>query len=616
MADVPVVMTDMTSIARRVRSIRSDHSERDARHQTVYEIRANKIDSIQPGSLPDAWPKPIVANTIDTSARQLAENLAPLPSINCATGVTTSDRAKKFVAKKTKIAYSYVIDSALKPKMPQGCDWYVTYGSLPIVVEADFRAGKPKMRFDNPKDAYAVRDHWGNVVVYFRVYREKALSLATKFPQVASQIYGRNWANSKGCSDDALLEVVKYMDADTQLLYMPERDNQILTQTPNLFGKCPVAIAEKPSFDNQDRGQFDDVIYPHLARARMAMLGLEATQQTVRAPLAVPMDVQKISFGDNAILRTSDPRGIVRVGTDIPTAAFQQEEMLAQEVMRGTRTPASATGDVQASIITGQGVNALNGGYDIQIATGQTVIGHALEQALMLCFEMDEKFWPSATKTVTGVINGTPFQQAYSPGKDISGDYRVSVTYGFASGMNPNQALVFLLQLRGDQLVPRDFVQRQLPMDVDVTALQAQIDNEEITDALKQGVFAMLSSIGIMAQQGMDPTQILRNASNMIALREKGLPVHEAILKTFEAPPAPPSQGAGGPGAPGSEGSPGAPQGALQGQNPTTGAPMGVAPGQAGMGPGGRPDLMQLLAGITGAGKPNLGASVKRSIPA
>lgn len=605
-------MADIEMIARRVLALRADHAERDARHQTVYDMRANRIDSIQPGSLPDAWPRPIVANTIDTAARQLSENLAPLPSINGATGVTVSDRAKKFAAKKTKVGYSYIIESGMKARMPQGCDWYITYGSLPIVVEADFKSGGPRLRFDNPKGSYPQFDLWGGVVSYSKIYREKALSLATKFPSVAQQIYGRNWANSQGCSDDALLEVVKYSDKDSFVLFMPERQNLILSETPNPLGKCPVVVAVKPSFDAQDRGQFDDVIYPHLARARMAMLGLEATNQTVRAPLAVPTDVQKISFGDNAILRTSDPRGIVRVGQDMPVAAFQQEQMLADEVMKGTRTPASATGDVQASIITGQGVNALNGGYDIQIATGQTMIGHALEQALMLCFEMDEKFWPTAKKTVSGVINGTPFQETYSPGKDIAGDYRVSVTYGFASGMNPNQALVFLLQLRGDQLVPRDFVQRQLPMDVDVTALQAQIDNEEITDALKQGVFAMLSSIGIMAQQGMDPTQILRNASNIIALREKGVPVHEAILKTFQSPPAPPSPAAGGPGAPGSEGSPGA----LPGMNPTTGAPMGIAPGQAGMGPGGRPDLETMLASLGASGKPNLTAGVKRSIPA
>ncbi|MFM7010602.1 MAG: hypothetical protein ACKO0Z_14945 [Betaproteobacteria bacterium] len=38
----------------------------------------------------------------------------------------------------------------------------------------------------------------------------------------------------------------------------------------------------------------------------------------------------------------------------------------------------------------------------------------------------------------------------------------------------------------------------------------------------------------------------------------------------------------------------------------------GVAPGQQGMAPGGRPDLQTMLAGIGASGKPNLSANVKR----
>jgi hypothetical protein len=227
---------------------------------------------------------------------------------------------------------------------------------------------------------------------------------------------------------------------------------------------------------------------------------------------------------------------------------------------------------VHASIITGQGVNALNGGYDIQVATGQLIIGDALEAPFSCAFEMDEKFWPDAKKSIRGVINGTPFEENYTPSKDIKGNYRVSVSYGFASGMNPNQALIFLLQLRGDQLVSRDFVQRQLPMDIDVASLQAQVDQEQTTDALKQGVFALASSIGIMAQQGMDPTMILAKMAKLIDLRDK-MPMHEAILSAFEPEPQPASPtSAGGP--------PGAPGGPGEGQGPG-GVPFGMGAGPA-----------------------------------
>lgn len=605
---------NMKTITRRVDALRRDAQERDARHQLLYDARAQKIDNIAPGTMPDAWPRPITSNVIDTAARQLAENLAPLPSINCASGVMSSERAKKFVARKTKIAYSYIIDSGLKVKMPEGCDWYLSYGAMPIVVDADFKSGKPVIRIDNPMKHYAQYDLTGRVISYTKVWREKAHELAAKFPEHAEQIMGKDQPFGKRTPGDTELEVVKYCDKDSYVLYMPERENLVLMTTENRLGKVPVAIAQKPRWDDQERGQYDDVIWPSLARNRMALLGLQATQQTVRAPLAIPTDVQKIPFGDDAVIRTNAPEKIRRVGTDMPQAAWQQDALLAEELAKGTRTPAAASGEIDASIITGKGVEALGAGYNVQVATGQLVIGAALERALELAFEMDELYWPDAKKEISGVINGTPFSEAYTPAKDIKGNYRVSVSYGFASGMNPNQALIFLLQLRGDQLVSRDFVQRQLPMDVDVAMLQAEVDKEQTVDALKQGVYSLLASMGIMAQQGMDPTLLLRQAAKLIELREK-MPMHEAIQRAFEPEPPPDSS----PGAAAPPGTPGAGEGGAGvpfGMNPSTGLPGGTAPGQAQLGPGGQPDVMSLLAGLTSSGKPTASASVKRKVPA
>jgi hypothetical protein len=610
--------SDIARIAKRVEALRRFHSERDARHMTVYDVRTGKIDNLMPGTMPDVWPKPIVANAIDVAARQMAENLAPLPAINCANGVVTSERQRKYVAKKTKVAHHYVDSSQLKKHMPQACDWYLTYGLLPFVVEPDFTYGSPRIRIDNPMKCYPQYDLAGRVISYTKVWREEAWRLADKFPMHATAILGRQWGPTSEIQPDTLLECVKYCDKDSYVLYLPERNNLVLADAPNPFGKVPVAIARKPSYDDQDRGQFDDVIYPYLARARMALLGLQGTQRNVRAPLAIPTDIQKVPFGDDAILRTNSPEKIRRITTDLPVHAFQQEAVLQEEIRQGTRTPAAATGDVSASIITGKGVEALQGGYDTQIATGQAIIGGALEQALSLCFEMDESYWPSMEKSIQGMVNGTPFNEKYTPERDIKGDYTVNVSYGFAAGMNPNQALIFLLQLRGDQDISRDFLQRQLPMDIDVTAMQAQIDNEQVTDALKQGVFAMLASAGIMAQQGMDPTQVLARAASIIELREKGTPMHEAILKAFAPEPVktPAAAAAATQGGAPEGGGPGGGQGVPFGINPGTGLPGGTAPGQAQLGPGGKPDLMSLLAGLSSSGRPQLSASVKRQVPA
>jgi hypothetical protein len=154
-------------------------------------------------------------------------------------------------------------------------------------------------------------------------------------------------------------------------------------------------------------------------------------------------------------------------------------------------------------------------------------------------------------------------------------------------------------------------------MDVDVVQLQQQVDNEETTDALKQGVYSMLASMGIMAQQGMDPTELLRKTAMIIQDREKGTPFHEAVLDAF-APPKQPPGGASTPGeapatGPGSES---APPGGLPPGMQASGLPFGIAPGQAEQGPGGRPDMQSLLASLTAGGQANLSAGVARRMPA
>ena len=67
-------------------------------------------------------------------------------------------------------------------------------------------------------------------------------------------------------------------------------------------------------------------------------------------------------------------------------------------------------------------------------------------------------------------------------------------------------------------------------------------------------------------------------------------------------------------GAPG-EAPPGSSGTDLEGINEATGLLRGVAPGQAGMGAGGRPDLQMLMASLGSNGQPNMTAGVSRRLP-
>ena len=598
-------MRTIETISERVESLRRASAERDQRRQDVADVRSGKVDSVMPGSMPDAWPRPIVANLIDTSARDTAEVMGAMPSINCSAGRQTTEKAKNFSGKRTKIANNYVQESGLRAgRQVVAADYYGTFAATIYKIEPDFEKKQPFIRVINPMGTYVEKDLFRRIKSFSRVWTEEAIHLVTKYPQLRRYLQPTNQGLSGNEGwQERKIEVVHYEDADQIVMYLPAHSDAVISAMPNPMGRVMVSIGERPGYDGEARGAYDDAIWVQLAKARMALLGLEATEKTVRAPLAVPRDVQKMNFGDDAIIRTDSPDKIRRVGIDVPSAAFQEGQMLEQELRVGTRTPEARSGNMDASVITGRGVQALMGGFNTVVSTGQSVLAEALAFAIELCFEMDEKLWPMEKKTIRGTVQGTPFEETYQPKKDIAGDTTVDVTYGFAAGQDPARAIVGLLQLRGDQLISRDFFQRQLPMEIDVAQMQIQIDNEQMVDAIKQGMMGYAQAIPQMALQGQDPTEALKRLADMMKLREKGESIQDAVLKVFtppkEAAGAPQNAleamlGGGGPAGPG-----GAPQGPPGAGAPPQGAPQGM-------------DLQTALAGLTSGGQATMSTKTSR----
>jgi hypothetical protein len=183
------------------------------------------------------------------------------------------------------------------------------------------------------------------------------------------------------------------------------------------------------------------------------------------------------------------------------------------------------------------------------------------------------------------------------------------------AGLDPNRALVFGLQARGDKLISRDFLRRQMPFSFNATQEEEKVDTEELRDAMKQAIASYAQAIPALASQGQDPSDILRKLSYVIEQRTKGTAIETAVSDAFKPEPSPEQMMP--PMAPGMEGMPGEPGMGQPGEIPeglsATGRMTGVAPGQ--IAPGGRPDVQSLLAGLTQRGEPNLQASLIRRIP-
>jgi hypothetical protein len=391
-------------------------------------------------------------------------------------------------------------------------------------------------------------------------------------------------------------------------MYLPGFGDFVLEDMGNPLGKCYYVCAKRPNFEDAVRGAYDDVVFVQLARHRIQMLLLEGTEKSVRAPIVVPPDVDDMALGPDGVIHTQQGAASVgRARLDMPAQAFGAVEQLKSEQREGSMVPEARTGNVDASVITGRGVQQLMEGFSTQIATDQVVLKNAYKRIICLCFAMDEKLFGGATKEIRGNDAGIPYAITYTPAKDINGDHTIDVSYGSSTGLDPSRALVFLLQGLGAELLSKDYVRRNLPIDLNATEEAQKIAIEQSRSSLLLGLSALAQSIPQMAASGGDPLTVIQQVAETVRLLEKGMKIEQAIEKAMtppEPPPAAPVEPALGQG-------PGGPGGFNE-----AGLPGELEQGLATEGPGGRPDISSFFAGISGSGTPELRAGVSRQAPA
>ena len=592
----------MADYAQKFDAIRKRNSERDKRMREVSLVRAGHAEQVFPGLFPEGmWSRPIVANLIDVVAKDLSEQIGIIPTITASGDSALDESARTKADKRTKIANYYIASSKLGNGMIRAADQFITYGFVPFRIEPNFKGGRPHIHVESSEAAYYDIDRFGEMQVYCNVFKRRAGDLAAMFPELADKIMKRGTFGST--DPTAYVEVVRWYDVNNSVMFMPDREDLVLAKVPNKINRVPVVVAQRPSLDNQARGQFDDVLPVYAAKARLALLMMEATQKSVEAPLALPQDVTQLSIGPDSVIRSNSPEKIRRVPLDLPQYAFAENNLLGDELRFGTRFPESRAGQADGSIVTGQGVKALQAAFDGQVKVAQGVLGEALGEAVSLALMVDEAYFGDTSREVQGSSNGVPYKLKYKPQSDIAGQYGVNIEYGLMAGLDPNRALVFALQARGDKLLSRSFVRRHLPISMNAAEEERAVDMEEMRDSLKASVAALAGAIPQMASQGQDPTKIIEQMAKVIDARKRGVPIEDAVAKAFQQPKPEPA--------------PAAPSG-LEAMMGGAGAPPEAAPaGQApeDIMPQGRPPMQQLLAGLTGSGNPTLSSKVSRQVP-
>lgn len=569
--------------------------ERDRRMQDVLNVRTNNSELVFEGLFPTDWPKPIVANFIDVVAQDTAEMVGVMPTITAAGDSILDERSRTRADKLTKIANYYAYSSRLGSRMVQAADRFASYGFLPFRVEPNYDEQRPHIHLDDPMNSYWEEDRWGNVTAYARRFYRKVSDLAALFPEHADKL--DPWGKAQ--NSEATLEVVKWWDKDQCVLFIPTRVALILAKYENPISRVPVSIARRPTIDGVARGNYDDVLWVYAAKAKLAMLSLDAVEKAVQAPLALPDDAQELAFGPDAIIRSNNPQAIRRVPLELPQSAMVEGRELDDELRLGARYPEARSGNIDASLVTGRGVQALMGGFDARIKTAQSGMGDALADAESMCLEMDEALWPNTTKVVQSAHNGTPYELRYTPGKDIKGSYNVVCEYGVMAGLDPNKALIWGLQGLSAGLFSKSFLRRNLPVSMNVAEEEKVIDVERLREAALTSMQGLAQAIPQLAASGQDPSKFIEIIADLIEQRKKGVPIEEAIESAFA--PEPQEQEPAGEPEPG------------MGQPPQPAAPPGVGgPPDTGL----LPPMQQMLSSLSDSGRGQSSVRTMRSAPA
>ena len=593
-------MDNARDIANRVQLARTRNAARDRSYGQLIAIRRGDYESVAPGLFNTSeFDKPLVANLIDTTARDIAEVMAPLPAVNVPPASLSNDSDQKRSDLRAAIANCYIQNSRLQDQMFGGADRYGSFGYMAYIVEPDFIDQMPVIRVSDVPTGYWTADYRGRTVTYAEVMRMSTVDLVAKFGTADNgleQILRNRYGNF---SADHMCDVVRWYDDDHQAMIL--LDPQItLVSTPNPTKRCPVRVLERPQVVQGDvRGQFDDVIWVQIARALVQVYTMNALEQSVNAPIAVPKDVDSFDIGPFTAIQSDQPGQIGRVNLNLTPGLFPEFNTLAQEQRMGSRYPEGRSGSIDASIITGQGVQALMGTFDTQVQTFQRLNTSALEDVIAMCYEMDEQLWGGVKKTRRLKDNGAPRKITYTPSQDINGEHTVDVSYGAIAGLDPNRGLVFVLQALAGGLISKQTARKSLPVDMNPMAEDRQIQLEQVDASIAGTIAALPGILPQMTMGGQDPREFVLQIAELRKLISKGKAPDEAISEVFAPKQAPQAEGAAEPPSP------------LEQAQGAGGGPAGLP----GAGSGGASDLLMSLAGMTPGGKPNLQSNVSRRTP-
>lgn len=486
---------EITSLPAVVEHWRNRYVERDARHAAIANVLSgdNKVYDPNEDELEKA-----AANLIQVACEDTGDAAAVMPSIRVRPYKPTQ-AVRRSADLMEQVAQHYARMSRLSHLLSPTVQRLAAYGVASWVVWPDMEQDIPVIELRDSRGCYpqpGIRPgERARQVLYLRKVRFDQLPAEHRNKMVAEvgsyeELRGRWLANGE-------VTLVEYFDESEILIAgLLQGSNPFtagpgstiaqpveLDRIPHGLNVCPVVLGERFVFDDEHRGQFDQVVGPQAIHSRLQALLLAYADQAVYSDIWVRDAIGEISFGGGSYITLGPQGAIGRVPPAVSNLnVFQDLSIMEESIHTGGRWPKSRPGEIDQSIASAKFLEASAGMMNTVIKGYHMILTTMITNAIQLCFEIDSKVLPG-TKVAQGIRKNQEFITEYST-TDFDDKNMVVVDYGLGLGRDPSQSAVLQIQYAQNGYISEEFVQESIEGVNDVRRERARIDAQKFRDII------------------------------------------------------------------------------------------------------------------------------------
>jgi hypothetical protein len=435
-------------------------------------------------------------NMIQVALEDTAEAAALIPTVRVGASKKTQEAIKRAAAME-QMAVAYLDASQIELLTIRSMMDLAGHGVISWVVVKNEETGSPVIEWRNPRTCYPAMGHHtfdaAREVMFARDLYVKDLppEWQVKFAEMFKLVHPKQhvdvWVDHK------ITLVEHYDDTETVIAGMYQTMTSGMTgragatyqpveleRFPTPGGISPVVVKHRLTFDNEPRGQFDQVVNVMTAHIRLMAMVLDYADQAVYSDVWVKDLIGNMAWGGGSYIQLGPQGQIGRVPPAVTElSVFREMEQLLEHIHLGGRWPKVRPGEVDQAIASAKFIEASAGMMNTVIRTYHLIMKGALQQALRICFKIDKA--AGGSRTVSGILRNQQFM-IERDASDIDESAKVRVEYGLGLGRDPAQSMVLAIQAHQAGFISREFVQENLEGITDVELERQRIDIQQLRD--------------------------------------------------------------------------------------------------------------------------------------